>query len=90
MSNRIPYPPGAAFEHAEEVQVQEESVLSQAADAVETSMHALESAVSSVAASLVPSAAMVESVMPSAASLPELDLTLPTASSSDAAQGKAC
>lgn len=65
---------GAAFNNAEEVQ--EETVMTQAAEAVESGMNAIESAVASAAAAMVPSADMVESVMPT--SFLEVDLSMPT------------
>ncbi len=51
--------------------------MSLAAEVVESGLNAIESAVSSVASAMIPSGAMVDSVMPSAAYL-EVDLSMPT------------
>ena len=76
--------PGTAFN--DNVEVAEESTMSQVAEVVESGLNAIESAVSSVAAAMTPSGAMVESVMPSAAYV-EMDLSMPTSSTTST---KAC
>jgi len=72
---------GAAFN--DNVEVAEESTMSQVAEVVESGLNAIESAVSTVASAMTPSGAMVESVMPSAAYL-EMDLSMPTSSTAKA------
>lgn len=67
--------------HSEE-QPAEQTVLSQAADVVGSTLNAVENVVSSVASSLVPSTEQVEGAM-SVMSAPTIDLSLPTSQKSN-------